>query len=224
MFLGLILGLSYQNIIPEKKKVTAMDQQDMTTRRFLFNRRIPVFFLMILVPFMTTPSYRVYFFPLYAHENGLSDVRIGQIYLFCGLAILYIGPRLSAWVLKKVGAYYGMLAGGALTCGAIALFGFFPELNSVVLGVALNYLFLTFTPVCQYTYFQEIPECLGYGIGKSMGFFSIFESFGSTIGPMIFGFLLMLGYRRGIMVYTLAVVAALLIFWAFTGKAAKHFR
>ncbi len=222
--LGLALGLGSQNIIPEKRKVTAIDRQDMTTRRFLFNRRIPLFFLLILVPFMTTPSYRVYFFPLYAHENGLSDVRIGQIYLFCGLAILYIGPRLSAWVLKKLGAYYGMLVGTALTCSAIALFGFIPGLDSVVLGVALNYLFLTFAPVCMYTYFQETPECLGYGMGKSMGFFSIFESIGATIGPMIFGFLLMFGYRRGITIYTLAVVAALLVFWMFTGKAAKHFR
>nr|MCR5282652.1 hypothetical protein [Lachnospiraceae bacterium] len=37
-----------------------------------------------------------------------------------------------------------------------------------------------------------------YGNSKSMGVYSVFENLGQTIGPMVYGALITLGYRQGI--------------------------
>ena len=79
--------------------------------RFLMNRRVIGFFLLMLVPFTVALSYREYFFPLFSQEQGLTEVRIGQIYLMCGLMVLYTGPQLSAWMLRRFGAAMSVLIG-----------------------------------------------------------------------------------------------------------------
>ncbi|MBO4338267.1 MAG: MFS transporter, partial [Lachnospiraceae bacterium] len=46
---------------------------------FFFNKRVIGFLLLLLVPFMISVSYREYFFPLFATENGMPESRIGQL-------------------------------------------------------------------------------------------------------------------------------------------------
>lgn len=221
-FAGLLLANTTGDVRPKQKEST-LDAQDISTARFFLNRRVPTFFLLILVPFMMTPSYRVYFFPIYAQEQGIDEVRVGQIYLLCGLMVLYLGPKLSAIILKRFGSFRGMLSASLLAGGAMVLFIAFPTVGSVIVGILLVYGAYAFGSVCQYTYFQNLPECLSYGNGKSMGAYSVFENLGSTLGPMVFGALLPMGYRAGLSVFCGALLALGAVFAAVAWPAGRHY-
>jgi hypothetical protein len=62
--------------------------------------------------------------------------------------------------------------------------------------------------VAQNNYFLSLEAVKQYGIGKSLGVFSIVKKIGQTIGPMIFGWLSMVGMGIGFLgiVFTMALL------------------
>ncbi len=199
-------------------------KKDINLIKFLFNPRVIPFFLMILVPFMISLSFREYFFPLVASESGLGEAQIGQIYLLCGMGVLYLGPVISGWILKKLGAYWSILVASLGMVAAMVLYVIHPSFVSVIIGVIVLSLVISFAYTCQYTYFELLPECTLYGSGNAMGVYSVFESAGQTLGPIAYGFFLGLGYRQGIMNAMLILIALALIFFLISRSTAKLFR
>ena len=51
-----------------------------------------------------------------------------------------------------------------------------------------------------------------FGQGKAMGVYSVFESLGQTAGPVVYGAVLALGQRRGILLLSVATLGLLGIY------------
>ena len=192
--------------------------------RFFFNLRVLGFFALILVPFMTSISYREYFFPLYASGNGFMEDRIGQIYLLCGLMVIYVGAHISSWVIKRFGTFWSIVFASLLMAGNMLLFVIKPGMVTVLLGVVILSVITSFAYTCQYTYFEQLPDCVMYGDGKSMGIYSLFENAGQTIGPMVYGALMALGYRRGIGVFCAVLFVFAVLYVALMRRQEGLFR
>lgn len=206
------LSITSGNVTPGKSELDISMEQHTTFPKFMFRHRVIGFFALMLVPFMMALSYREYFFPLFAQESGIQEVRIGQIYLICGMLVIYIGPALSGWLLKKFHALWSVVIASAAMGLNMLLFVLFPSLPTVILGVVILSIIISFAYTCQYTYFEMTPESLAYGQGRSMGVYSVFESLGQTIGPIVYGTLLTLGYRSGIAIFCIAMVAFTALF------------
>lgn len=207
---GLLLTFSAQNIKFEAKTGEKVNTVDML--KFVLNRRVIFFFICILVPFMMALSYREYFFPLYVEQFGIDEVQIGRIYLGCGVLVLYIGPFLSKRILKLLGVQKSILFASLCMAGNMALFVIFPNIYSVMIGMVIFALIISFAYTCQYTYFESLDECSQVGMGNAMGIYSMFENVGQTLGPMVYGAALMLGNRKGIMVLFLSMLVLAIIY------------
>ncbi|MDE7479151.1 MAG: MFS transporter [Lachnospiraceae bacterium] len=206
--LGFVIVLFAKNAIPRKRcrrRVT-------DTMKFLFGRRIRGFFLLILIPFMIALSYREYFFPLYMERLGVNEVQIGQIYLACGLLVLYIGPCLSKCLIQSIGAKRSVIFASFAMAVNMGGFAIYPNTVSVIAGVIILSLVISFAYTCQYTYFEQIPECRKFGEGKAMGIYSMFESLGQTLGPIAYGSALVLGQREGIAVLSAGMLGMIVLF------------
>ena len=219
---ALVLSLSSGDVRPPAAAEEVRKKGSLL--RFLMNRRVIGFFLLMLVPFTVALSYREYFFPLFSQEQGLTEVRIGQIYLMCGLMVLYTGPQLSAWMLRRFGAAMSVLLGSLLLGLDMALFVVWPTWISVFIGVVILALVTSFALTCQYSFFEALPESQRFGEGQAMGVYSVFESLGQTLGPMLYGAALAAGYRNGI-----GLMAGIMLVSAFTfallmGKDLRHSR
>ncbi len=221
---GLMLAMFSGDVKPGGAESDLSAEQMIGPREFFTSRRVIGFFLLILVPFMMALSYREYFFPLYAQEHGVSEVRIGQIYLVCGMLVLYIGPYLSSWMIRTLGAYWSIIAASAAMGLNMLLFVLFPSLATVIIGVIVLSLIISFAYTCQYTYYELTPEMLDYGEGRAMGVYSVFESVGQTIGPMAYGALLALGYVKGIGVFCVVMMLLVATFLVLMRKLGKFYR
>ena len=206
------LSITSGNVTPGRSELDISMERHTTFAKFMRSRRVIGFFALMLVPFMMALSYREYFFPLYAQESGIQEVRIGQIYLVCGMMVIYIGPALSGWLLKKFHALWSVVIASAAMGLNMLLFVLFPSLATVILGVVILSVIISFAYTCQYTYFEMTPESLAYGQGRSMGVYSVFESLGQTVGPIVYGTLLTLGYRSGIAIFCIAMVVFTALF------------
>ena len=220
--LGLLLSAFSGNVRVGLVKRETGGEGRISTWRFLTSRHVIGFFLLVLVPFMIAISYREYFFPLYGSEHGIDEVRIGQIYLLCGVLTLYGGPSLSSWMIRKLGAFWSVTATSAAMGVIMLLFVLFPSLWTVILGVVILSLVFSFSSACQYTYYELTPLIARFGEGRAVGAYSVFESLGQTVGPIAYGAILTLGYRKGIGVFCAAMLALLAAFVLLTPKRGKR--
>lgn len=215
LLIGLALSFSGRDY---KEVAVAKAKEEVGFFRFLFNRQVITFLLLMLLPFLMGLSFREYFFPIYAAELGMSETMIGRLYLICGLLVIYAGPQLTGKLIARLGGKWTVTLASALIIAAPLLYAAIPTLATTIVGVLLLSVAISFGYAAQSTYYSELPSVEHYGGGRAMGIYSLFENIGQTIGPMIYGLAMMLGYRSGLGLIGGAMLALLLLFLACNGK------
>lgn len=215
LLIGLVLSFSGRDY---KEAAVAKAKEEVGFFRFLFNRQVITFLLLMLLPFLMGLSFREYFFPIYAAELGMSETMIGRLYLICGLLVIYAGPQLTGKLIARLGGKWTVTLASALIIAAPLLYVAIPTLATTIVGVLLLSVAISFGYAAQSTYYSELPSVEHYGGGRAMGIYSLFENIGQTIGPMIYGLAMMLGYRSGLGIIGGAMLALLLLFLACNGK------
>lgn len=221
VFIGFLLSVGTDDLRPGKHSGNAEEEKSISLKQFFLNRHILPYFLLILVPFMIALSYREYFFPLFASENGFNEISVGRLYLLCGMVVIYLGPALSAKLLEKIGAYRSVVLASFMIVVAMGLFIIYPNMISVICGIILFSLTISFAYTVQYTFFGLLPECDSFGEGNSLGIYSVFESVGQTVGPVAYGALLAFGYRSGIMFAAGAILIFVVLYVLIMGRSGK---
>ena len=206
---GLLLALFGEDY---HEPVQARERGSITVFRFLASRRVWSFLLLMLVPFLMAISYREYFFPLYAAEMGIAEADIGQIYLLCGLLVIYLGPVLTKTLIGLLGGKWTTVVASGLMIIATLLFAFVPTMPAALIGVLLLSVAISFGYAAQSSYYAGIPQIQQYGSSRAMGVYSLFDNSGQTLGPVVYGVALMFGYQRGILVIGAALLALLVLF------------
>ncbi len=194
MVLALVILIQCRSLKPEPKKTGG----SIRFAKFMFNWRVLPYFLLILLPFMIMVAYRDYFFPLYAEEHGMSEVTIGRVLLLCGLVIIYVGPILAEWMLRKLGSQKAMFVSSLLVFVVILVYICVPGMTSMLVGVVGMSIIVSFAYTCQYAYFSSVPECDRYGEGNAMSVYTMIENGGQTLGPIVFGAILVFGNVQGV--------------------------
>lgn len=215
LLIGLALSFSGRDY---KEVAVAKAKEEVGFFRFLFNRQVITFLLLMLLPFLMGLSFREYFFPIYAAELGMSETMIGRLYLICGLLVIYAGPQLTGKLIARLGGKWTVTLASALIIAAPLLYVAIPTLATTIVGVLLLSVAISFGYAAQSTYYSELPSVEHYGGGRAMGIYSLFENIGQTIGPMIYGLAMMLGYRSGLGIIGGAMLALLLLFLICNGK------
>ncbi|HIR69266.1 MAG TPA: MFS transporter [Candidatus Pelethousia gallinarum] len=215
LLIGLALSFSGRDY---KEAAVAKVKEEVGFFRFLFNRQVITFLLLMLLPFLMGLSFREYFFPIYAAELGMSETMIGRLYLICGLLVIYAGPQLTGKLIARLGGKWTVALASGLIIAAPLLYVAIPTLATTIVGVLLLSVAISFGYAAQSTYYSELPSVEHYGGGRAMGIYSLFENIGQTIGPMIYGLAMMLGYRSGLGLIGGAMLALLLLFLACNGK------
>lgn len=215
LLIGLALSFSGRDY---KEAAVAKAKEEVGFFRFLFNRQVITFLLLMLLPFLMGLSFREYFFPIYAAELGMSETMIGRLYLICGLLVIYAGPQLTGKLIARLGGKWTVALASGLIIAAPLLYVAIPTLATTIVGVLLLSVAISFGYAAQSTYYSELPSVEHYGGGRAMGIYSLFENIGQTIGPMIYGLAMMLGYRSGLGIIGGAMLALLLLFLACNGK------
>ncbi len=186
----------------------------MSTLRFLLSPRVFAFFLFMLAPYLICASFLSYFFPIYGEENGLSTSFVAQAFLLSGVIAIYLGPVLTNFIQKRLGAQKSLISATGIYVGCFALFSLHTSIPVCFAIIGLLAVADSFGLSMQAVYFSDLPEVRRYGEGKAMGLNSAVESAAQTVGPIIFAGVLMLGVERGVMLLAQCVGGLLVLFIA----------
>ena len=209
LLVGLLLALFGEDY---HEPAQARERGSITVFRFLADRQVWSFLLLMLMPFLIAISYREYFFPIYAAEMGITETDIGQIYLLCGLLVIYLGPVLTKTLIGLLGGKWTTVLASGLMIVATLLFAFVPTMSAALIGVLLLSVATSFGYAAQSSYYAGIPRIHQYGGSRAMGVYSLFDNSGQTLGPVVYGIALMSGYQRGILAIGGTLLLLLVLF------------
>lgn len=218
LLLGFLLALScVSNQEPERSDAAAK----VSMLKFLADKQVFTFLVFLLMPFLIALSFREYFFPIYAVEMGISEADIGRIYLVCGLVVIYAGPYLTKFLLDRLGSKWTVIVASAVMCAATLLFVLIPTLPAAIVSLLLLSVVISFGYTAQSTYYSGQPTISKYGKSKAMGVYSLFDSGGQTLGPILYGLVMLMGYRSGLFIIGISLAALIVLFILMNGKNNK---
>lgn len=189
-----------------------ISHERITSLRFVLDRRVLGFLIFALLPFLVVINFREYFFVIYASQNGITEDRVGQLFLLCGILIIYLGPVISKKVTGLVGDRRMVFLATGVFMAALLLFALLPGLPAAVAGVVLVSLGISFGYTAQSNYYTELPVIRKTDNANSMGLYLMFDNLGQTIGPMAFGAVMTLGNQRSMLYIFIGLTAMAGIF------------
>jgi predicted MFS family arabinose efflux permease len=207
MGVAIVFSLAFtKNQMP--KPVARSAPMGQMSRPLIADSKVMILFLTVAIPTSICLMFLNYFVPVYAKTIGITPSDVGRLFLLYGLCVVYLGPVLSRTVVGKYSFRNSTSVSYLLIISGLLLFGFLP--GPITCAVAVMALGLSdgIGLVAQNNYFLSLEAVKQYGIGKSLGVFSIVKKIGQTIGPMIFGWLSMVGMGIGFLgiVFTMALL------------------
>ena len=131
---------------------------------------------------------------------------------------------LSKYVLRVLGAKKSIVLASLCMAFDMALFVLFPNIVSVLIGMVILAVVISFAYTCQYTYFEGLEECEQAGMGNAMGIYAMFENIGQTLGPIVYGAALTLGNRHGIFLLFVLMFILIGLFLQFGQKKKREYK
>jgi predicted MFS family arabinose efflux permease len=186
--------------------------------KFLGNKYIILFFIMIYVPVSICSMFLVYFFPIYAETIGYTSEDTGRIFMLYGICVIYFGPVLSRFLSKKIGDKFSTVLYVLLNVIGLAVFAFNVSITSAIFALILMGLAEGFGITVALNYLVGLSASKKIGEGVALGFYELMENFGQTIGPIIFGVSILLGYATGIGIIAVSTAILLALFVILTAK------
>ena len=213
LVIGLLMSVFGEDYrLPQAPRQRQRQRHGLEVFQFIGQRKVWSFLLLLLIPFLCAISYREYFFPLYAAEMGITESDIGRIYLICGLLVIYMGPFFTRVLVGRLGGKWTAVLASGLMIVATLLFAVVPTITAAVLGILLLSIAISFGYAAQSTYYSSLPQVQTYGESRAMGVYSLFDNGGQTLGPVLYGVALLAGYRQGIMIVGILILALLALF------------
>ena len=186
--------------------------------RFLFQPRILLLLVLGYVPYVVAGHFLFYFLPIFGQRLGMSGTAVSQLFLVNGVCVLLF-TRLAAEVFLKRMDHGWAARWALLLLGAgFLLFSWMQSIAGVLLSVVVLSLANSFGHSAMNLCFSEEALRRGFGGGRAMGAFSLFENLGETAGPVVFGFLLAGDVAGGFRVLALVYGACAALFFLPGGR------
>lgn len=186
---------------------------------FLGNLPVLGFFLFALLPLTMCGMFLDYFFPVFAASQNISTSDVGRAFMLNGIAVVYLGPVLTAYTFKKMNMEKAILLSGLVVVLAFILFYYSGTVAAAFLAAILLGVSDSFGLVAQNNYFVGLKAVESVGQGLSLGYYDNIRNLGKMIGPILFGGLMVMG-NAGIGLVGI-VTLVLLIFFCLSARLEK---
>lgn len=132
---------------------------------------------------------------------------------------IFLSEALTNLTMKYLGRGAIYLS-GALSLGAVLLFGYFQNLTMLALTLFLLGASKSFGAAGREILFCRQPVVAQYGEDEAMGYYNLADNLGESIGTMVFGGMLSIGLVTGMWIF-MGISAVTLGIYTLMGKQKK---
>ena len=161
------------------------DKADISFGRFLFNKPVMSFFVLIQNPYIVFNSFVFYFVPLFCGNMGYDETIVSILIMLYSEVAVLTGDMLTNRVTKLLGNR-GMYAAYATNIVAVMVFALTRNMLGVVLALLLMGTAAAYGKTLQQTWFLKQKRVRQYGEDRAMGVYNFTENIGESLGPIVF--------------------------------------
>lgn len=204
-------------VLPKRSDVPSRQEDESNAGRTRWDLRekvqVACFAVFMIAPSCIVASYLSYFLPLYFENIGRSISDVGRAQLLYGLVIVYIGPKISKYLIEKdkklLWSNYGY---NLLFSTGLILLGCFGGIEMAFVSVLFLAVADSFGFTVQNNYFLALPSVKRMGASKSLSYLSFLKKITEMLGPSVFATMLVLGYEKGVALLGIIFVTAMIVF------------
>lgn len=188
--------------------------------RFLFKPRILLYFVGIVIPVIAAGYYLNYLYPIIGEQLGMNETYLGYSYLLNGLAIMCFGNIIVKKLNRRLSKPAILFIASVIYLLAFFIVGRYQNVPVLLIALIALGLSDSFGYATQTSYYSELEEVRSYGYSRSMGVYSLLENFSQTAGSFLFGYVLVIGLEKGLLVFgvIIAILAAIFSISTFFGR------
>jgi predicted MFS family arabinose efflux permease len=196
--------------VPDEQDVQE-EKAGISTWRFVFNKTILSFIVLIQNPYIVFGSFIFYYVPIFCDKKGYSETICSiLIMLYSEVAVLGT-DKLTEWF-SRVFRKYSMYIAIAMNIVALVVFAFLQNMVGMIIALLIMGISAAYGKPIQQNYFLELKQVKSYGEDKSIGIYNFSENIGESLGPVVFGRLMeaaRLAYSAGVFCAVIAGMGAL---------------
>lgn len=187
MLMGNLLLRQLQEIMDSESAEQAADSggRGISRARFLLNKPVMSFIVLIQNPYIVFNSFVFYFVPLFCGEMGYDETIVSMlIMLYSEIAVL-TGDLMTQRMTRLLGNKAMYLA-YVTNIAALMVFAFTCNMLGVVLALLLMGSAAAYGKPLQQTWFLKLKQVRQYGEDRAMGVYNFSENIGESLGPIVF--------------------------------------
>lgn len=186
--------------------------------KFIFAPRVLIYFVCIVIPIIAASYYLNFLYPIIGSELGMSETNIGYSYLANGLVTIVLSNAIVRFVTKKFSNRTALFLASLLYLVTFVMVGVWTTVPVLIAALVILPVSDSFGYVIQETYYSRLEETKKIGYERAMGVYSLFENLSQSIGSFLFGYVLVVGVTKGMIVFGIAIGVMGLMFLAFSKR------
>lgn len=194
----------------DQEECTEAEESHMNLFKFVFRPRVISFFLFMMIPILICGYFMNYMFPIIGAEWGLSETYIGYAYIVNGILVLMLGTPLTEYFSNRGLKHLGLSVSALLYAAAFLEVAVLKNIPSLFIALILIGVADSFGIPLLTSYFTDLKDVEQYGYDRGLGVYSLFENGAQSIGSFVFGYVLLIGVGRGLML-VLTVISILAV-------------
>lgn len=198
------------------------EEKHMNLFQFVFRPRIIGFFLLMMVPLLICGYFMNYMFPIIGSEWGLSETYIGYAYILNGIFVLILGTPLTEFFSNRGLKHLGLSTAALLYAAAFLEVVFLENIPSLFIALVLIGVADSFGIPLLTSYFTDLKDVEQYGYDRGLGVYSLFENGAQSLGSFVFGYVMLLGVSKGLMLVLIVVSVLAVVFLVCTTFAIRR--
>ena len=189
MLTGNLLVRQLSNLLASDSQEGDAQKEGISTARFLFNKPVLSFIVLMQNPYIIFNSFVMFYVPLFCGNNGFDETIVSILILVYSEVAIMTGDMLTQRMTKLLGNF-GMYAAFATNILAVLVFALTRNMLGIVLALLMMGTAAAYGKTMQQTWFLKQTPVQRYGEDRAMGVYNFTENIGESLGPIVFGSLM----------------------------------
>ena len=161
--------------------------------------------ILVAIPYVIVNGFTSYFLPVFGDAYGLTESQTSLFLVMNCLVGIFLSGTLTDICMKYLGKA-SLYLSSALSLGAVLVFGYFQNLYMLAFALFVLGAARSFGATTRELIFCAQPKVQKIGEDKAMGYYNFADNIGESIGTIVFGGIMRVGFVSGM--------------WALTGISA----
>ena len=197
------------------------DSGSIPTRRYVSDKKVLGFMVLIQNPYIIFSSFVFYYVPLFCDAHGYGESLCTLFIMIYSQTAILLSNALTNRASKRFGAG-SMYIALILNIAAMVIYALTPTIGGMILALVIMGISSSFGKPVQQTYYLGLRATRAYGADRAMGIYNFSENIGESLGPSIFaGIIESINIRFALLIFG-ASTGILGLFHRFSGREDKN--